>query len=101
MDQNKIPQVKRLLEQFEAEIETKGEGVAPNGATYRLTTYRTPGRYTPAYWRIAPDGRRELIVGYNSVRFDHRRTAKACAVIDGRHELGSPGDTLPLRKTII
>lgn len=86
------------LEQFEKDLARKGCGIAPNGATYLLTTWGTTD--IPAYVRTTPNGEREIIVGWCGEQFSSLADAMNYAIADGRHELAPKGTELSRRKQL-
>ena len=74
---------------FEQELIDIGQATAPNGATYHLLVYG-PNRL-PACERTYR-GECEIILGFNSLRFDSLNDARRWAKADGRHQMnrGTP-----------
>jgi hypothetical protein len=83
-------------EEFERELFNNGQAIAPNGATYRLVLHG-PNRL-PACERTH-DGKSEIILGFNSIRFDNIHDVIRWAKADGRHEI-KPGTPLSERKLL-
>jgi hypothetical protein len=77
------------MDEFEKQLFDNGQAIAPNGATYRVVLHG-PNKL-PACERTY-DGESEIILGFNSVRFDSIVDAIRWAKADGRHEMsrGTP-----------
>lgn len=69
------------LDKFETDLERKGSGMAPNGATYTMSECNG----NPSVIRTH-NGEREEIVGFNNEVFDNLGHARHWAISDGRHE---------------
>ena len=98
-----VNDAERKLQEFERDLERRGVGDAPNGATYKLCPFGPSDR--PACERLtpAPDGNyeREIIVGFSGHAFDTWDQVRLWALADGRAELPSrPGQALSERKQI-
>jgi len=84
------------IEQFQKKLEFTGCAVAPNGVTYKMTSYGNPHR--PAVERTF-QGNREIIVGFHMGCFETMEAARRWAVSDGRYEF-KPGVSIWKRKQI-
>lgn len=68
---------------FRADLEKNGFGMAPNGATYRLTLI---DKCSAIAVERAYRGEQTVIVGFSSRSFRDSAMARSWALLDGRHE---------------
>ena len=81
---------------FEQRLIDFGQATAPNGAAYRLLLYGP--NELPACER-RHGGESEIILGFNSLRFESLDDARRWAKADGRHEM-SRGTPLSQRRVL-
>jgi hypothetical protein len=81
---------------FEQMLIDFGKATAPNGAVYRLLLH---GPSELPACECTHGGQSEIILGFNSERFEDLDAARRWAKAEGRHEL-SPGTPLSRRKIL-
>ncbi len=91
------PSLEQQLTKFHADLEKNGFGMAPNGASYRLTMIDKDKAL--AVERIHR-GERTVIIGFSSRSFQDSAMARSWAVLDGRHEY-MPDVSLLKRKLLV
>lgn len=85
------------LARFRTDLEKNCFGMAPNGATYRLTLI---DKNKALAVERTHRGDRTMIVGFSSRSFQDSVMARAWAVLDGRHEYLT-GVSLLKRKLLV